>query len=368
VAHLGNELVLELLDALALGDVAHDPDEQGLPIVGGLGDRQFEREMRAVLAASGHFPADADHPRHPRSNVPRQVAVMLATIGLGHQHRHVPSDHLVFRVAEDALRGRAEGSHDTALIDGDDPVEHIVQDRPGVAGLFLERGGCLRAFDRAFVRQPEEAADPRIHHEKREQGNDKGQEHEGGRNAKWIVAQQSVAPKRYTDHLDRTQVANLPVPPGTVRMAVVAAHTGRVHADGHRVVEHTPVLFGGRPGEHVLAALQESIQCHALSFGQDPVSPPWKRVFADLGDGERCFLGVHIIDQVQRHGRWNGQGMGVVVVVVRDLHQPADAPDNGLRVEGPEAHYGLGIGMGQPDHLIPLCREGGPEGQGNECH
>ena len=62
---------------------------------------------------------------------------MLAVVRLGHQHLDVAAEDLGGPVAEDLLGGRVERLDHPPLVDGDDAVNHVVQDRPqGFVGLL----------------------------------------------------------------------------------------------------------------------------------------------------------------------------------------------------------------------------------------
>jgi hypothetical protein len=129
MADRGHELVLELLHLLALGDVAHQPDETPTVVHGHLGDRQFHRKTTAVGTLADDFAADADDLAHPGSPIGTEVAVMLAGVGRGHQHLDVAPEHLLRAVAEQALGGQVEAFDKTLLVDGNDRIERVVEHR-----------------------------------------------------------------------------------------------------------------------------------------------------------------------------------------------------------------------------------------------
>ena len=57
------------------------------------------------------------------------VTVVFAVVGFGHQHLDVLADHFRGRKAEDALGRWVEGHNRAAVVDGDDAVKDVVDDR-----------------------------------------------------------------------------------------------------------------------------------------------------------------------------------------------------------------------------------------------
>ena len=135
------------LGPLALGNVPDDAGEVAFIPQAELADRQIHREGRAVLAPPDHFPPDADDLRLAGLEVAGEVAVVLAVVGFGHQQLDVLADDLRGRKAEDALRRRVEGRDRATAVDGDDPVEDVVDHRA------QPLHGLGRFFD-LLLRQP----------------------------------------------------------------------------------------------------------------------------------------------------------------------------------------------------------------------
>ncbi len=119
--------LLQRLDAV--GNVSHDADEHRVDAGSDLSDGQLDRYFFPVLSERGDFPAYADDLRLTRIQVIFNVAIVLRTIRLGHEHRDVSADNLVTFVAEDLLDCRVDG-HDHALpVDRDDRIDNALEDR-----------------------------------------------------------------------------------------------------------------------------------------------------------------------------------------------------------------------------------------------
>ena len=112
-------------------------------------DGQLHREGRSVLATPHHFPPDADDLRDTRLEVSRDVAVVLAVVGLRHQDLDVLADDLIRRVAEQADTGLVERLDDTVAIDCNQAVDDGVQhrfDQAAQPGFINLRDGFRRSL------------------------------------------------------------------------------------------------------------------------------------------------------------------------------------------------------------------------------
>src|SRR5690606_4022846 len=152
---------------LAYGGVAGDAGEDPPAVDHGLGDRQVQRERRAVLASARDLSVVADGPPVPRPEVVLDVAVVLGAVRLRHQHAHVLPDELVGLVAEDRGGGRVRGLDAATLVDRDDAVDGAVDRRaqPRLARRELGRVGALA---------PERAPREQQHDQPQENGDDAG--------------------------------------------------------------------------------------------------------------------------------------------------------------------------------------------------
>jgi hypothetical protein len=130
-----------LLGVLALGQVAHDPEEPPALRAANLAERKLQREDRAVAAPSLDLAADADYPRLARAKVAREVFVVSLAIGRRHQHGDVLADELGWRVAEQMLDRRVGGLHDAALVYDRDAVDRSLEKR---LELAITRQAYLR--------------------------------------------------------------------------------------------------------------------------------------------------------------------------------------------------------------------------------
>ena len=120
-----------------VGDVAGNAGEH--PAIAKLqfADRQVHRERTAILAQADDLATDADDLLLPGLPIIAEVAVVLMTVRLWHEHLDVLADHLVRRVAEKPLRRRVHRLDCTKLVDRDDRVHRGVEDRAR-AGLAFE--------------------------------------------------------------------------------------------------------------------------------------------------------------------------------------------------------------------------------------
>ncbi len=113
---------------LALGDVAHDAGEIAAPVSPPLGDREIQREDRAIPPPAPDLTPDTDNLRLAGRAVIGDVPIVLAVIGLGHQHADVAPNDFVRRIKEDLLGGAVEGLNDAVLVDHRDRIDRGVDD------------------------------------------------------------------------------------------------------------------------------------------------------------------------------------------------------------------------------------------------
>ena len=107
LAELGERFLFRqpLLEHDAIAQVVKDAREAAFAVVGlHLADRQMHRKRRAVLAAGGHFAADADDLLLAGREVMVKVPVVALAVGARHQHVHVAPEHLADAIAEQPLR------------------------------------------------------------------------------------------------------------------------------------------------------------------------------------------------------------------------------------------------------------------------
>ena len=76
-------------------------------------------KVRPLACAAGDGAADADDVALAGGEVAREVAVVLAAVGLGHEQAHVAADDLGRGIAEHPLRRGAEALDGSARADGD---------------------------------------------------------------------------------------------------------------------------------------------------------------------------------------------------------------------------------------------------------
>ena len=128
-----DQLCLQFLEPelilLLGGEIPDEAGEQPLPVFTGLANRQLHREGRAVAALADHDAAEADDPALAGLEIMRDIFVMPVAIGLGHQAGDVAADELGFRIAEQALGGRAERRDVAGLVDDDHRIGDGRQDR-----------------------------------------------------------------------------------------------------------------------------------------------------------------------------------------------------------------------------------------------
>ena len=127
------QLVLQFANLLLGGaDLAEVPDDADvLPavVLVDLTDGQLHWKHLAIAAAPRFLSALADDPGLPGTRVTLQIAVVLASVRLRHQHPHIAADHLIRVIAEHALRRPAESLNLTVFIDDDDGIHRGVHQR-----------------------------------------------------------------------------------------------------------------------------------------------------------------------------------------------------------------------------------------------
>ena len=96
-------LALGKLGRLAIGDVADDPDKDRLVAVAGLADGKIHRKYRPIFAPPHDLAPDSYNFLLAGAQIVREIRVMLARIGLGHQHFDIASDQLLRGIAEEPL-------------------------------------------------------------------------------------------------------------------------------------------------------------------------------------------------------------------------------------------------------------------------
>ena len=135
------QLILELG---APRQIVQDAGEVLLAVDLELAHRQVQRELLAVAAQPGDGAADADDPALAGLEVMPDVAVVLRSIGLGHQHADVLAEHVGFAVTEHLLGGMVERLDAAARIDHDDAVDGRVDHRaPACVGNAQRVDGRL---------------------------------------------------------------------------------------------------------------------------------------------------------------------------------------------------------------------------------
>ena len=149
MAHGGDELVLHLLDALALGDIADHRDEAHLALVADLRDRQLQGEALAALAQALELAGLVDHPRFAGVQVVQEIAIVRAAVGFGHQDADVVPGDVGLGVAEHLLGRVVEGLDRARAVDGDDGIDDIVEQ--GAQVVLALADGPFGADPRAEV-------------------------------------------------------------------------------------------------------------------------------------------------------------------------------------------------------------------------
>ena len=98
------------------GDVPDDSSEVPRLTQVEHADGQVHREGGAVFAATDHFPSDANDFGLPALDIVGDVTVVLAAVGLRHQHLDVLADDLLRGVAEYPFGCWIEGRDRAAVV------------------------------------------------------------------------------------------------------------------------------------------------------------------------------------------------------------------------------------------------------------
>ena len=112
---------------LALGEVSQAPDHE--PLRAEAADVELHRKGRPVLAQSRGLMAAHHHLALVRPQVGAKLGLGLTAKGFRNQPGKVLVDHLVRGIAEEAFGGRIIRADDEALVDRDDAIGHVVEDR-----------------------------------------------------------------------------------------------------------------------------------------------------------------------------------------------------------------------------------------------
>ncbi len=156
VGQLGQRVVIGhvgqlFLPAPALGDVAHEPIEHEIVVLGALGQR--ERQLDGELAAVGAHrhelgPAPEQPPLPGRQPVGEGTAMLLAAGRRDDQLGQLAADGVGGPIAERALGGRVELQHPAGAVDRDHAVQRRGEHRAVALHRALEGVQLARALDR----------------------------------------------------------------------------------------------------------------------------------------------------------------------------------------------------------------------------
>ena len=129
--------ILERLGlGLALGYVAQAADHQ--PLQPEAADVEFEREARTILAQPGGFVASHQHFALLWTQVGTQLRLDLGPVGFGDQPRKILSDDFIGGIAKESFGRRVVGADRQPLIDREDAVGDVVEDRPDPVAAVAE--------------------------------------------------------------------------------------------------------------------------------------------------------------------------------------------------------------------------------------
>ena len=149
-----------LLGGLALAGVADRPDENPAAAEVELADAEVDRKHRAVAAQALQLAHAADDPRFAGGEVVRQLRTVSVAVLFWHQPCDVGADQLRFGEAERAFDRRIGAFDRAVLVDADDAVDGIVEDRAQARLLLaaLDRvgehvGDRLHEIDLAYRRR-----------------------------------------------------------------------------------------------------------------------------------------------------------------------------------------------------------------------
>ena len=83
----------------------------------------------AILVAGVQFAPDTDNPFLASLSVMRQIAIVLVSMWLWHQHLYVLADHFFRTVSQNSLCGGAETANYAMVVDDDDRLGGRIQNR-----------------------------------------------------------------------------------------------------------------------------------------------------------------------------------------------------------------------------------------------
>src|SRR6185369_7855335 len=93
-----------------------------------LAHRQIEGDALPILAPALDLPAGTDDARLACPLVICNVAVMVGTERLRHEHAHVVADHLGGAITEEPFRAWVEGAHRAPSVDADHGIHQAAHD------------------------------------------------------------------------------------------------------------------------------------------------------------------------------------------------------------------------------------------------
>ena len=118
-----------LFGSLSFRYVLNYADKFGLSIRRNFADGKTDRKNRTALSLTLNFPADTDDLGIAGFKIVTNIVVVLASIGLGHQKRHILSENFLGTESKNDLRSRVEGLNSTPMINHNNGINSRVEQR-----------------------------------------------------------------------------------------------------------------------------------------------------------------------------------------------------------------------------------------------
>lgn len=131
VRQVGQMQALLPFSALARSDVVGETDKVALSMCGAFRDAELDLDRTAVPVAGSDLATHANDPPIAGFQVTADVMVVLAAVGLGHEHADIAAPHFLGPIAKEPFRCRIHGADDPVGVDGNNAVNGILDDGVG---------------------------------------------------------------------------------------------------------------------------------------------------------------------------------------------------------------------------------------------
>jgi hypothetical protein len=122
-------LMYFLFGPLSFRYVPNYTDKSGLIIRWNLANGEIDRKNRTAFTLTLSFTADSDYPGFAGFKIVTNIAVVFASVRLGHQKRHIFPENFPRTESENDLRSRIERLNATPMINYDNGINGRIEQR-----------------------------------------------------------------------------------------------------------------------------------------------------------------------------------------------------------------------------------------------